>query len=406
MTDTTLSPEGYEVKAALDDLQAGHARLTSAVNDAETKSADPLVAQTIDRLSAEVGRLQAHVDQLHRSGQRPAMGSIAPATNEHKAAFVERYLRKGQDNGLAALESKALNITNQADGGFSVPPEIDQMIETKLRDISPIRQVANVVQVGTALYKKLVATSGFASGWVSEIATRPETTTPQFAEINPPWGELYANPAVSQAMLDDSVFDVEAWLSSEVALEFAKQEGAAFVLGNGTSRPKGFLTYTTVATSDATRAFGSLQYTASGAAGAFLATSPADRLHDLVQSLRSAYRQGAVFVMNSKTLAVIRKFKDSQGAFLWQPGLMAGQPASLLGYPVIEAEDMPDIAADSLSIAFGNFVNGYVIAERTATRILRDPYSNKPFVHFYATKRLGGAVVNSEAIKLMKFAVS
>lgn len=400
MTETTLSPAGYEVKAALEALHSSHAALTDAVTEA--KSADPLVTETLDRLSAEVGRLNSRVEMIHRAGQRPARAG-APVADEQKTAFVERYLRKGQETGL---EAKSLNISTPAEGGFAVPAEIDQMIEARLKDISPIRAIANVVQVGSALYKKLVATSGMASGWVSESAARPETATPQFAEIAPPWGELYANPAVSQAMLDDAVFDVENWLAGEIAMEFAKQEGAAFISGNGTAKPKGFLTYTTAATADSVRAFGTLQHVASGTAGAFPASNPADRLHDLIQALRPAYRQGAHFVLNSKTLTAIRKFKDAQGAFLWQPSLAAGTPATLLGYPVVEAEDMPDIAADSLSIAFGNFQSGYVIAERTATRILRDPYSNKPFVHFYATKRLGGAVVNSEAIKLMKFAVS
>ena len=222
----------------------------------------------------------------------------------------------------------------------------------------------------------------------------------------PPSGELYANPAASQAMLDDAQFDVEAWLAGEIAMEFARAEGAAFVSGTGTNQPKGFLTYTTTNEVDGVRAFGTLQYVASGAAGAFIASNPQDRLVDLVQALKSPYRQGAAWVMNSATLSVIRKFKTADGAFLWQPSLSAEQPATLLGYPVIEAADMPDIAANSLSIAFGNFQHGYVIAERSETSILRDPYSNKPFVHFYSVKRIGGAVANSEAIKLMKFAAS
>jgi HK97 family phage major capsid protein len=333
MNDISLSPEGYEVKAALDSLQAAHAAFT----ETEAKAADPLVNETLDKLSAEVGRLQSRVDLIHRTSQRPARSGGGVMIDEHKAAFVERYLRKGQDTGLETLEAKSLNITTPAEGGFAVPPEIDQMIETRLKDISPIRQIANVVQVGSALFKKLVATSGFASGWVSEVAARPETTTPQFAEIAPPWGELYANPAVSQAMLDDAIFNVEEWLAGEIAVEFAKQEGTAFITGHGTAKPKGFLTYTTAATADGVRAFGTLQHVASGTAGAFPASNPADKLVDLVQALRPAYRQGAVFVTNSKTLAVIRKFKDAQGAFLWQPSMIIGQPATLLGYPVIEA---------------------------------------------------------------------
>ena len=207
-------------------------------------------------------------------------------------------------------------------------------------------------------------------------------------------------------MLDDVAFDLESWLAGEVATEFARAEGAAFVAGNGTNRPKGFTTYTTTNEVDSVRAWGSLQYVASGAAGAFAGSNPQDKLVDLVQSLRSPYRQGAVFAMNSATLAAIRKFKTTDGQFLWQPGLVEGRADTLLGYPVIECEDMADIGANSLSIAFGNFRAGYLIAERSETQIVRDPFTNKPYVHFYAVKRIGGGVVNSEAIKLMKFAAS
>jgi HK97 family phage major capsid protein len=202
------------------------------------------------------------------------------------------------------------------------------------------------------------------------------------------------------------MFDVEGWLAREVATEFARAEGVAFVSGTGIDQPRGFLTYPVATTGDATRPFGTLQIVPSGAAGAFPATNPADRLVDLVHALRAPYRQGAVWVMNSATLSVIRKFKDASGAFIWQPALAADQPATLLGYPVIEADAMPDIAGNSLSIAFGQFASGYTIADRGETAVLRDPFTNKPFVHFYATRRVGGAVVNSEAVKLMRFSAS
>lgn len=318
-----------------------------------------------------------------------------------RSAFVDGYLRRGSE-----VELKSFSGVVAADGGFAVPREIDAVIDATLKGISPIRAIANVVRVGSAGYRKLVTQNGVTSGWASETATRPETATPTFNEIVPSFGELYANPAATQAMLDDAAFDVEGWLASEIATEFAKAEGAAFVNGNGTNKPKGFLTSPNATTSDATRPFGTLQYIPSGAAGAFIATNPQDRLVELVHALRAPYRQGASWVMNASTLATIRKFKTSDGAFIWQSGLGAGQPDTLLGYPVVEAEDMPDIAANSLSIAFGNFKAGYLIAERSETNILRDPYSNKPYVHFYATKRLGGAVTNSEAIKLMKFAAT
>ncbi len=333
---------------------------------------------------------------------RPALDG-AKAGGADARAFVSGYLRRGL---TAAVETKSFVGTTTTDGGYAVPKEIDAAIEATMKAISPIRAIANVVKVGSAGYRKLVTTGGTPSGWVAEDAARPETDTPDFTEIVPPSGELYANPAASQAMLDDAAFDVEEWLAQEIATEFARAEGAAFVLGNGTNKPKGFLTYTATSEVDGVRAFGSLQYVASGSAGGFPASNPQDKLIDLVQSLRSPYRQGATFVMNSSTAAAIRKFKTSDGAFLWQPGLVSGHPDTLLGYPIVEAEDMPDIAANSLSIAFGNFRAGYLIAERSETQILRDPFSHKPFVHFYATKRIGGAVANSEAIKLMKFAAS
>lgn len=310
------------------------------------------------------------------------------------------YVRSG-----ATLEMKAFTGVSGDTGGYAVPREIDAAIDAMLKSISPIRGIANVVKVGSAGYRKLITTGGTPSGWASETGPRPETATPSFVEIAPAMGELYANPTATQAMLDDAMFDVEQWLSGEIATEFARAEGAAFVSGSGVNRPKGFLLAPVAATADATRAFGTLQYLPSGAAGDFSA-NPQERLIDLVQSLRAPHRQGAVFVMNAATLARIRKFKTADGAFVWQPSLAQGQPATLLGYPVIEAEDMPDIAANALSIAFGNFRAGYLIAERSETAILRDPYSNKPFVSFYATKRIGGGVADSDAIKLMKFAAN
>ncbi|TPG40334.1 phage major capsid protein [Sphingomonas koreensis] len=349
------------------------------------------MTDTVDALEASFGQvtMAAPVTRPMLAGGRDPSG----------AAF-EGFLRSG-----ASVEMKAFTGVSGDSGGYAVPREIDAVIDATLKSISPIRGIANVVKVGSAGYRKLVTSGGTPSGWAGETGDRDETNTPVFSEIAPPMGELYANPSASQAMLDDAMFDVEEWLAGEIAREFAAAEGTAFVKGSGTNQPKGFLTAPTGTAGDATRSFGTLQYIASGASAAF-GSNPDERLIDLVQTLRSPYRQGAVFVMNSSVLAVIRKLKTADGAFLWQPSLAAGQPATLLGYPVVEAEDMPDIAANSLSIAFGNFTAGYLIAERSETAILRDPYSNKPFVNFYATKRIGGCVSNSEAIKLMKFAAS
>jgi HK97 family phage major capsid protein len=365
--------------------------------------ADALEASfdAIERQDEEVAQLREEVALLKaRVEARPAVRPALSGAKAERSPFVESYLRKGVEAGI---ELKAMVGTSDAAGGYAVPEEIDAAIERTLKAISPIRAIANVVKVGSAGYRKLVTTGGTPSGWVSETAGRPETDTPVFQEIAPPFGELYANPAASQAMLDDAAFDVESWLAGEIATEFARAEGAAFVSGTGVNQPRGFLAAPTSAAGDATRPFGTLQFVTSGAAGGFAASNPQDKLIDLVQALKTPYRQGAVFVMNSGTAARIRKFKTADGAFLWQPGLVSGQPDTLLGYPVVEAEDMPDIAADSLSIAFGNFRAGYLIAERAETQILRDPFTHKPFVHFYATKRIGGQVMNAEAIKVMRF---
>jgi HK97 family phage major capsid protein len=349
-------------------------------------------------LKAELETLKAKIAAGVIQAQRPALDGVKSI---EAASFVDQYIRRGIEAGL---ETKAVGSSTDAIGGYAVPEEIDRVIDETLVAISPIRSIANVVKVGSAGYRKLITTGGTPSGWVGFEAARPETNTPGFTEIVPASGELYANPAASQQMLDDAMFDVEKWLAHEIATEFARAEGKAFVSGTGTNQPLGFLSSPNAATVDSARPMGTLQFLGTGAPGAFPASNPADKLIDLVQTLRSPYRQGAVFVMNSATAAAVRKFKTADGAFMFQPSLAAGQPATLLGYPLIEAEDMPDIAANSLSIAFGNFKAGYVIAERNATTILRDPYTHKPYVHFYATKRIGGQVVNSESIKLLKFA--
>jgi len=337
------------------------------------------------------------------AGQPLMAGAGGLAGRQRQSAFAEGYLRKGLDGDF---EMKRLSVGIAGEGGLAVPLEIDARIEATLKHISPVRAIADVVKVGSASYRKLVAIGGVASGWVAENAGRPETATPLFTEISPPMGEIYANPAATQPMLDDAMFDVEAWLANEIATEFARAEGVAFVTGSGVAQPRGFLTYPVATATDATRPFRTLQYVASGAAGAFIGTNPADRLIDMVHALRAPYRQGATWVMNSNTLGVIRKFKDTTGDFIWRAGLQEGEAATLLGYPVVEVDAMPDIAANSLSIGFGQFRSAYVIAERGETAVLRDPYSSKPFVHFYATRRVGGALVNSEALKLMRFSAT
>ncbi len=374
--------------------------------DAQLDASFDIVARQ-DKTEADVKELRGDVDAVktrldrvaqaaNRNVVRPALSGDTGAASAEVKGFVDGYLRRGN-----SAEIKSISGRTPSEGGYAVPREIDAMIARALVEISPIRAIAQVVQTGSADYRKLVTTGGVASGWVSETASRPETATPDFHEVAPATGELYANPAASQAMLDDAAFDLESWLASEIAMEFARAEGAAFVNGSGIDQPTGFLNAPVSEDFDGDRAFGALQYIGSGDASGFDG-EPEARLIDLVHTMKAGHRQGASFVMNSGTLATVRKLKTTDGAFLWQPGLTLGQPDRLLGYPVIEAEDMPDIGAGAFPIAFGNFRHGYLIAERSATQILRDPFTNKPFVHFYATKRVGGGVLDANAIKLLK----
>ena len=382
--------------------------VTTTIDPAGQTAGDPLIesfdlASRLDAtesdvtsLRSDVDEVKARLDRVSRAAARPALSGSDAGTAPEVKSYVDGYLRRG-----IAPEQKSISGSVLSDGGYALPRQIDEVISATLLKRSPLRSVCQVVQVGSAGYRKLITTGGTASGWVSETAARPGTNTPNFVEIVPPSGELYANPAASQAMLDDAQFNLETWLGGEIAMEFARAEGAAFVNGSGTNQPKGFLGAPTAATADGVRAFGTLQFTATGNAST-LGTNPENKLIDLVHALKSGHRQGAVWVMNAATLAEVRKLKASDGSFLWQPGIAAGQPDRLIGYTVVEADDMPDIAAGTFPIAFGNFQNGYLIAERGSTSILRDPFTNKPFVHFYAVKRVGGQVLDSEAIKLLK----
>ena len=369
----------------------------------EKRGEDPITAETVDKLNAEITRLGERFEDMQKSKARERIQfkgrEISQAAEDHRKSFGQ-WAREGNNE----TELKSMTGTVNADGGFTVPEVIDDMITSLLVDISPVRSVANVVKIGTTDYKRLVNVRGTASGWVADTAARTETNTPQFAEVAPTMGDLYANPAATQNILNDSMFDLESWLAGEVATEFARAEGAAFISGNGTNKPTGFLTGTPVATADASRAFGVLQYTASGGASA-LPTS-FDQYIDLVNSLKAGHRANAVFMASRTTYSSIRKIKATDGQYLWVPSPQLGIPNSMLGYPAVEAEDMPAVAANAFPVAFGNFRAGYTIVDRQSAITLRDPYTNKPYVHFYTVKRVGGKVVDSEAIKLLKVAAS
>ena len=373
----------------------------------ELKSAIDAYSETAE--TAVMG-LASRLDTIETKMGRPGVAEDIKTQNDlcpgdHKQAFLYDFIAKGDDTSLKALEVKALSTTTGGDGGYAVPQVIDSEIEKQLVSLSPLRTICRVKSIESGDYKRLVNIGGTASGWVGESDGRTETGAPSLQEVAIVPGELYANAAATQRALDDMQFDAETWLMDEVAEEFSVQENAAIVSGDGVNKPKGFLSYPTDTNTDGVRAFATVQHLATGADGAFPALDPADLLIDLVHALKARYRAGAVFVMNSKTLAAVRKFKDTDGNFIWRAGLSEGQPGLLLGYPVVEAEDMPDVASGSLSVAFGNFERAYTLVERTGTRVMRDPYTNKPYVHFYATRRVGGALVNDQALKLLKFVV-
>lgn len=326
------------------------------------------------------------------------------AGERDNAAEFRSFIR----TGAIPAEQRDMSVGTDAAGGYAVETHVHKMIRDQLLDISPMRRVCRVESAKTGDFKINVGVRGLASGWVGELATRPVTASPVLAQVSPPMGEIYANTKISQHLIDDANFDVVDYVIRHMADEFALQEGGAFIFGDSVDKPQGFLTATLSTNDDASRTFGQLQYRATGVDGGFAATDPQDQLIDLMTDLRPSYRQGpgVAWVMNALTASVVRKMKDSEGRFIWADSLQAGQPARLLGYPVVLAEDMPDIGSDSLSVAFGNWQRGYSIVDRLDTRVLRDPYTDKPNVLIYGTKRVGGSITDSDAIKILKFGLA
>src|SRR6056297_1757231 len=353
-------------------------------------------------------RLQQQEDQMTKmerksaGAMRPALAATADFEAPHQKAF-DAYLRSGDDDGLRGLEleGKAMSTAVAGDGGYLVDPQTADTVKSVLASTASIRAIANVVQVEATSFDVLIDHTDVGHGWATEAGPVAETGTPTIDRITIPLHELSALPKASQRLLDDSAFDIEAWLAGRIADKFARAEAAAFINGNGVDKPTGFLTYSSVDNDVWT--WGNLGYVPTGVDGDF---GGAEAIIDLVYALGAQYRANAVFVMNSKTAGTVRKLKDNDGRFLWSDGLAAGEPARLLGYPVLIAEDMPDIASGANAIAFGDFSAGYTVAERPDLRVLRDPFSAKPHVLFYATKRVGGDVSDFAAIKLLKFAVS
>ena len=367
-------------------------------------SSDVVTEEKVLRIDRALDETKRRLDRALLDQSRPRLAAERKqddhAQAQHKAAF-RAYMRSGDSAGLKMLEEKAMSGASNPDGGYLVTPAAEREILRRMANISPVRSIASVREISTSNYRKAFSITGPASGWVGETELRPVTSNQQIMDVNFPAMELYAMPAATQNLLDDTIVDVEEWIASEVDTVFAEQEGAAFVTGNGVNKPTGFLSYIKCVPSS--WAWGRTAYLATGAAGAFPSSNPSDIIFDLIYALRAGYRQNASFMMNRKTQALIRKFKSTTGDYLWAPPATAGAPATLMNFPVVESEDMPDVATDSYSVAFADFRRAYLVVDRRGVRILRDPYSSKPYVLFYTTKRVGGGLQDFDAIKLLKF---
>lgn len=392
-----VSEVAKELKSSFEEFQKKNDKRIDAIESEKGKLAESV--DTLNGKLSELDELKSSLEAELAAVKRPGGGVASKDVAEHKSAF-ELFVRKGKDDGLAELEQKAMQTGTDPDGGYAVPEELDRNIITALRDEVVMRQECNVVSVGTPSYKRLVNKGGTSSGWVGETDARPETNTSKIGTVEPVWGEIYGNPAATQTMLDDAFFNVEQFITGELAIEFAEQEEAAFTNGDGSKKPKGLLAYGSDDKGDKDREWGKLQH--------LLLKKPdeltADEVMQLVYTLRKPYRNGAKFMMNNSTLFKVRTLKDSQGNYLWQPGLQLGQPSALLGYGIAENEQFADMSAGAAPLAFGNFKRCYTILDRIGIRMLRDPYTNKPFVHFYTTKRVGSMMVDSNAVKLLKAA--
>ncbi|UFX42075.1 phage major capsid protein [Bradyrhizobium sp. 41S5] len=402
------------LKAKVDDAVMTEQvnRINAAIDEGVKQQKD--IGAKIDKITAEIEKLTEKQASLTVLGNGTKASKDPRTSNpnlpEYAKAF-NRYFRRGENaveggaSALRDLEVKAaMSVGSDPDGGYTVLPEIEQTIDEVVQQISPMRDLATVMTIGTSEYRKLVNQHGTASGWVGEVDSRPQTAGSNLSELKFPIMEMYAMPAASQSLLDDAFVDIGAWIAGEVQLEFARQEGNAFVVGDGQNKPNGIVGgYQTVANN--AYAWGKIGFVTTGAAGAFANANPADCLVDLLHSVKSPYRINSTFVANRGTLGAIRKLKDGQGNYLLNMVLrQEGFIEEILGRPAVEMPDMPDMGANSLSVAYGDFKRAYLIIDRIGIRVLRDPYTAKPYVLFYTTKRVGGGVQNFEAFKLLKFA--
>lgn len=397
-----------EIKRAVDELhtqfEAFKQKHFEVAKEEAKGYVDPLLKSHEERLNAAVTRAEEAVEAAQQAqlatkrvaSIEEARDQLSPEQRELKSAFTG-FIRRGEerlankDIDLLKLHTKSLSAGSDPKGGYTVISEFDQNLIRALHDTSLVRQVASSRQIGTDQYERLVTLDLPDSGWVAETDSRPETDTPSFKKISIKVHEQYANPGITQQLIDDSTLDIEQELQTSLAEQFRLKENDAFVNGDGIGKPRGFMTY------PAGTGWGEIEQIPSLADDHVTA----DSLIDLVYSLQSGYLPRAVFMMRRSTISALRKLKDNQNNFLWSPGL-SGEPSTILGHPVYSAEDMPTIAPSSLPIIFGDFSQSYLILDRLGSTVLRDRYTNKPYVMFYTIKRVGGDVLNFHALKILK----
>lgn len=409
-----------QIKTAFEEFKAANDQRIKAI---ETGKADVLLDQKVDAINANMSDLQSQLADVAAraagrglsTGDDDAMVKAAAKFSEERGESVDvetygnyvkalnTYMRRGDATPVAVRAE--MSVGSDPDGGYSVTPDMTGRIVQRVYETSPMRQVATVVTIGTDALEGFNDLDEAAAAWVGEKQTREETGTPGLGKWSIPVHEQAAMPKTTQKLLDDSMFNIEEWLSAKVSDKFARSENAAFMVGDGVLKPRGLFAYPTAATADATRAWGTFQHIASGTSGT-LGSTPSDKLIDLVFAVKAVYRGNANWMLSRAVLADVRKLKDGDDTYLWQPDFTQRQGGTLLGYPIVEAEDAPAKAANSLSIAFGDFREAYTIVDRIGIRVLRDPLTSKGFVKFYTTKRVGGGAINFEAVKFMKLASS
>lgn len=389
-----------DVKALIAELNKDWETFKATMSEKDKELAkrfdDVVTTDKLEKINSSVSELQAAIDQANAKLAAIQVGAGGGSREIDDPEYTDAFRAHFCKGDVQA----SLNKGADAEGGYLAPVEWDRTITDKLIEVSPMRQIAGQITISTAGFKKLYNLHGTASGWVGETAARPETNTPTFGEMTFAPGEIYANPAATQQMLDDAEINLESWLAMEVETEFSYQEGVSFIAGDGSNKPYGFLTFADGEPNDDVNPLGAIEVLDAAAA----ADIDSDDLIELVYMLPSAFTQNARWVMNRTTQGIVRKLKDGQDNYLWQPTFVAGQPVTIAGYPVTEMPGMPDVAAEAMPIAFGDFRRGYLIVDRTGVRVLRDPFTNKPYVMFYTTKRVGGGVQNPETIKILKMA--